>query len=90
MVRYPAENVLAGAACPLVADVSNMIRFTQCSLGNAIQMASTNAARLLGLNDIGEIKPGKRADLILFTFEDGRIIIHQTILAGKIVYTDNE
>jgi N-acetylglucosamine-6-phosphate deacetylase len=45
---------------------------------------------LIGLNDIGEIKPGKRADLILFTIEDGRIIIQQTILAGKIVYTNNE
>jgi N-acetylglucosamine-6-phosphate deacetylase len=90
VVSYPAENVLAGAASPLCTDVSNMIRFTQCSLGNAIQMASTNAARLIGLNDIGEIKPGKRADLILFTIEDGRIIIQQTILAGKIVYTKNE
>lgn len=90
VVKYPAENVLAGAACPISTGVSNIMKFTQCSLGNAIQMASTNAARSLGLEDRGEIKPGKRADLILFTVENGSIVIQQTILAGKIVYTNNE
>lgn len=86
VVRYPAENVLAGAVSPLTTGVSNMMKFTGCSLTQAIQMASTNPARLLGLQDRGEIEPGKRADLILFTIEAGRIIIHQTIVAGKTVY----
>jgi N-acetylglucosamine-6-phosphate deacetylase len=87
VVRYPAENVLAGAVSPLTTGISNMMKFTGCSLAHAIQMASTNPARLLGLEDRGEIKEGKRADLILFTLENGRIIIHQTIVAGRIVYT---
>jgi N-acetylglucosamine-6-phosphate deacetylase len=90
VVKYPDENVLAGAASPLSIDVSNMMRFTQCSLGDAIRMASTNPAKLLGLDQIGELKPGKRADLILFTIENGRIIIQQTILAGKTVYTKHQ
>ncbi len=87
VVKFPAENVLAGAASSISMDVSNMMKFTQCSLSDAIQMASTNPAHLIGLNNIGEIKPGKRADLILFTIEDGKIIIQKTILAGKVVYS---
>lgn len=87
VVKYPAENVLAGAASPVTTGISNMMKFTNCSLGNAIQMASTNPARLLGLHTIGEIKQGYRADLILFTLVDGEIVIHQTIVAGKVVFT---
>ncbi|GAJ19740.1 unnamed protein product, partial [marine sediment metagenome] len=33
------------------------------------------------------ISTGKRADLILFTIEDGKLIIQQTIVAGKVVYS---
>lgn len=89
VVKFPAENVLAGAASPISTCVSNMIKFTGCSLENAIQMATANPARLLGLNNIGEIKQSKRADLILFTIEDNRIVIQKTILAGKEVYSNN-
>jgi N-acetylglucosamine-6-phosphate deacetylase len=89
VVKFPVENCLAGAATPISVCVSNIMKFTDCSLGNAIKMASSNPARLLGLNEIGEIKQGKRADLILFTIEDGRIEIQKTIVAGKIVYSNN-
>jgi len=89
VVKFPAENVLAGAASPITKCVNNIMKFTQCSLKDAIQMASTNPARLLGLNDIGEISQGKRADLIVFTIEDEKIVIQQTIVAGKIVYSKN-
>ena len=34
----------------------------------------------------GEIKHGKRADLILFDIEAGKMVIHKTIVAGKMVY----
>jgi len=85
VVKFPAENCLAGAATPISTCVLNIMKFTDCSLGNAIQMATTNPARLLGLHDIGEIKQGKRADLILFAIEDNRIVIQKTIVAGKIV-----
>ena len=49
VVKFPAENVLAGAASPISTCVSNMIKFTGCSLENAIQMATANPARLFGL-----------------------------------------
>ena len=87
VVKFPAENVLAGAASPISTCVGNMMRFTQCSLSDAIQMASTNPARLMGLTDLGEISQGKRADLILFTIENGELVIQQTIVAGEVVYS---
>ncbi|BBE20212.1 N-acetylglucosamine-6-phosphate deacetylase [Aquipluma nitroreducens] len=89
VVKFPAENVLAGAASPITAGVSNMMNFTQCSLADAIQMASTNPARLIGLKNLGEIKPGMRADLIVFKMENSKIVIQKTIVAGKVVYSNH-
>jgi N-acetylglucosamine-6-phosphate deacetylase len=87
VVKFPSENVLAGAAQPISRCVGNVMKFTQCSLKDAIQMASTNPARLIGMYDLGEIKTGKRADLILFSIEDGNLVIQKTIVAGKVVYS---
>ena len=87
VVKLPEENVLAGAASPISKCVGNMIRFTQCSLGEAIQMASTNPARMLSLQDRGEIKVGKRADLILFRMVDTEMDIRNTYVGGKLVYS---
>ena len=50
-------------------------------------MASTNPAKLMGLSEVGEIKEGKRADLILFSIESGEMVIQKTIVAGKVVYS---
>jgi N-acetylglucosamine-6-phosphate deacetylase len=86
MVTYPAQNVLAGAAVPLTAGVSNLMAFTDCSLADAVHAATRNTARLLGLDDRGEIRPGSRADLILFTLEEGRVQIQKTLVAGRTVY----
>jgi N-acetylglucosamine-6-phosphate deacetylase len=86
VVKYPAQNVLAGAASPISLCIGKMMNYTGCSLKDAIQMASTNPAKLMGLSDRGEIKQGKRADLILFTIEAGNIVIQKTVIEGKIVY----
>ncbi len=90
VVKFPAEDVLAGAAQPISRCVGHVMKFTGCSLGDAIKMASTNPARLMGLNELGEIAVGKRADLILFTIEGGEIVIQTTIVEGEVVYTKDE
>lgn len=87
VVKFPDQNVLAGAASSISQCVANMLQFTDCSLKDAIQMASANPAREFGLTGRGEISQGKRADLILFTMEDGEMIIQKTILAGEEVYS---
>ena len=88
VVKFPVENCLAGAASPLSVCVSNMIKMTDCSLENAIQMASSNPAGLLGMYNLGEIKQGKRADIILFNMENSKMVIQKTIIAGKTVYSN--
>lgn len=87
VVKFPAENVLAGAANPISICVGNVMKFTGCSLSNAIGMASSNPAKLLGLDELGEIKTGKRADLILFRMDENKIVVMKTMLSGKIVYS---
>ena len=90
VVKYPAENVLAGAAHPLSMCVGNAVKFTGCSLGSAVNMASRNPARLFGLDDIGEIKEGKRANLILFRMKGNEMIIHRTYVDGMPVYQSDQ
>jgi N-acetylglucosamine-6-phosphate deacetylase len=88
MLRYPAQNVLYGSASPITKGVGHIIEVTGCSLADAIQMASTNPARLYGLNDRGLLEPGKRADLILFTLDDFKVNIQKTYVLGELVYQE--
>ncbi len=85
-IKYPEQNVLAGASLPISRGVQNIMAYTQCSLADAIHMATRNQARHFGLTDRGEILPGKRADLVLFTLKDGELEVQETILDGNVVY----
>jgi N-acetylglucosamine-6-phosphate deacetylase len=86
VIRLPAQNVLAGAASTLDRGLENFMRFTGCRLADAVHLATRNPARFYNLDDRGEIAVGKRADLILFTLEDGKLAIQKTIIAGEVVY----
>ena len=87
VVKFPDENVLAGAVQPVRKGISRIMDYTGCSHAEAVGMASTTPARLLGLDHLGEIKEGLRADLIMYTLEDEEMIIQKTILAGEEVYS---
>jgi N-acetylglucosamine-6-phosphate deacetylase len=89
MVYFPAQNVKAGASLLIIKGIENIIKYTSCTLAESIHMASRNPARLLGLKDRGILKAGKRADLVLFTIESGKIKLIKTMLAGKIVFTEH-
>ncbi|MEH6680802.1 MAG: N-acetylglucosamine-6-phosphate deacetylase [Sediminicola sp.] len=86
VVKLPKENVLAGAATPLVNCLKVIMEYTGCSLSDAIGMASTNPARMLSLDDRGRLEPGARGDLILFNFRDNGVIIQKTYVSGELVY----
>ncbi|NOY96240.1 MAG: N-acetylglucosamine-6-phosphate deacetylase, partial [Chlorobi bacterium] len=85
-VQYPAQKVLAGSASAINKGVAHIMEVTGCSLADAIQMASTNPAKLYGLTDRGTLEKGKRADLILFTIGDTELKIFKTYVKGKLVY----
>ncbi len=77
---------LYGSATTLQDGVAHFMNVTGCSLQEAIQMATVNPANIHGLTDRASIEVGKRADLILFTIENAKIVIQKTIVAGKVVY----
>lgn len=85
-IQYPAQQVLAGSASSIDKGIGHVMKVTGCSLANAIKMASTNPARLYGLDDRGTIAEGKRADLVLFTMENSVMKIQKTFVKGKLVY----
>jgi N-acetylglucosamine-6-phosphate deacetylase len=85
-LHYPAQQVLYGSASPVTKGVGNVMKFTGCSLAEAIQMASANPAKLYGLDDRGVLEPGKRADIVMFTIEDYKLKIVRTFVKGQEVY----
>ena len=88
MLKNTALNCLAGASFPLRTGVGNMMKFTGCSLEEAIDMASGNVARTYGLDDRGSLSTGKRADLILFERDGDQIKIRKTYLNGQLVFQE--
>ena len=88
-LRSADQDCLAGASLPLLKGVENMMRFTGCSLGSAINMASSNVANVFGWNDRGALVPGRRADLLLLNFHGNHLSVKTTFLAGKVVYEGN-
>ena len=87
MVRYPAQNVLAGSASPLIKGIANVRKVTGCTLEEAVNMVTINPARLYGFDDRGILEPGKRADIVLFRIVENEIVIEKTIVNGKVVYS---
>ena len=89
VVKFPDINALAGAASPISKCLNVVMDFTNCSLEDAIKMASLNPAKMFSLNDRGLIKKGKRGDIILFTMKGDKIQIKKTFIAGKEAYSSD-
>lgn len=85
-LRLPEQDVLAGASFSIRKGIGNIMKYTGCSLEEAIQMVSENQAKMFGWHDRGSIEIGRRADLVLFSIVDSEVIVEQTILGGKVVY----
>ncbi len=84
-IYLPQQDLLAGAGKTLIEGVNTFSMFTGCHASMAIDCASANPARLMQMNDRGDLSPGKRADLIIFS-EDNGIKIHKTLVAGETVF----
>lgn len=87
--------LLAGSVSSLPECLANVLRYTDVTLTEAVRMASTNPARLLGLDEKakrGTVRSGRSADLTLFRFdaETKAIIIEATIVQGEVVYQRHE
>jgi len=83
-VATVSEGVLAGSTLKMPTAIQNMIRFTKCSLFDAVKMASENPAKTLGIFDKkGSIAVGKDADLVVLD-QDYHVVM--TVCGGQIVY----
>jgi N-acetylglucosamine-6-phosphate deacetylase len=78
------DGTLAGSVLSMDQVLRNIIKFTQCTLGDAIKMTSTNQARLLKIFDHkGSIAVGKDADIVVL---DEKYQIMLTIGRGQILH----
>ena len=83
---YVAGGTLIGGVAPMNACVHNMISEMDCSLAEAVQMASANPARVIGVDDRkGVLMPGKDADLLVI---DEQVRVYLAMVRGQVVYKD--
>lgn len=81
---YTRDGTLAGSCLTMIDAVKQMVRLGGASLVEAVRMASTTPARLLGLErSYGSIAIGKRANLTVF---DRAFRTRMTLVNGTIVY----
>lgn len=81
-------NTLAGSVVTLDTCIRNFMRFTSCSIGEALVCATRNPARCLGVQDRkGTLRGGADADLVVLGW-DG--VIKETWVAGRRVWKTGE
>lgn len=80
--RLP-DGTLAGSTLALDQAVRNMVAFAGCSAAEAVCMASTTPARLLGLAHKGTLTAGADADLLVLDEDLG---VRQTWIKGQLAY----
>lgn len=72
---------LAGSVLMFNDAFKNMIKFSGCSIEEAVKMSSVNQAREFNLENKGLLKAGKDADLLILNDE---LTVEQTILGGNV------
>jgi N-acetylglucosamine-6-phosphate deacetylase len=78
---------IAGSTLTMELAVQNAVHFLGISLPEAVVMASTNSARLLGLADRkGAIAAGFDADLVVL---DERLAVRATMVGGRWVHSQD-
>ncbi len=88
-VRLPGTPYLAGSVLEMHEAVAKTVRYSDATLSEALRMASGNPAELLGVSDrFGSIEVGRRADLILFQWDDRTktLDVRATIINGVAVF----
>jgi N-acetylglucosamine-6-phosphate deacetylase len=76
-VNLPGTPYLAGSVLEMNRAIEMTVAFAGISLAEAIQMATLNPARAIGLQDeIGSIAVGMRAELLLAEWDNARLTLH--------------
>jgi N-acetylglucosamine-6-phosphate deacetylase len=89
-VNLPGTPYLAGSVLEMPEAVAKTVQYSDATLDDALRMASANPAELLGGgSEFGSIEIGRRADLILFRWdeESSTLDLAATIVNGETVYS---
>lgn len=79
---------MAGSTLDMAAAIGNYQKMTGCPLQQALDAATLNPARFLGIpGTCAAIAPGQPANLVLFHHHRGGLVVEETLLAGESVYT---
>ena len=79
-----ADGTIAGSMLTLERAVKNMWDYSGLPLHEAVNLASRNPARVLGIEDRkGTLEPGRDADIAII---DRDFAVQQTIVEGRTVF----
>ncbi len=84
VAKLPDRSAFAGSVAFCDRLVRNMVTMAGVSICDAVTMASTTPARIVGLGSKGVLAEGKDADVVIF---DDDINVWCTIVGGKVVYS---
>ncbi len=77
------DGTLAGSIITLDSAFRNLMVFTNCGMGEALQTITSTPAHLIGENQKGQIAPGFDADLVILS-KDLKVIA--TLVNGEVVF----
>ncbi len=81
-INFDHQGEIAGSRLTLDVACQNMIKHTGGSVCDMFTYASRNPARLLGLDNVGTLRPGSLANVILV---DHWFTVKKTILKGEVL-----
>jgi len=78
---------MAGSSLRMDRAIGNVMRMAEVSLGEAVEMATRNPARVGRIaGRMRGLETGDRADLVRFVVEDERLRVLETFVSGRRVY----
>ncbi|HLK96858.1 MAG TPA: amidohydrolase family protein, partial [Hymenobacter sp.] len=86
VAKLPDRTAFAGSVATTNQLVRNMVQLADVSLLDAVRMATSTPARIMGVETRkGSLAPGKDADIVIF---DANLTIITTIVGGQIIYSN--
>jgi N-acetylglucosamine-6-phosphate deacetylase len=79
-----ADDVIAGSSLTMIKGVQNLVKFG-IPLDHAVEMASSNPSRIIGLGKRGLLVPGYEADIVVF---DDSFRVLASIAGGRFLKND--
>ena len=83
VAKLPDRTAFAGSVATADRLVRNMVQLAEFPLTEAVKMAAKVPARISGLENIGELKEGYDADILIF---NDNIDIQKTFVKGNLVF----